>query len=509
MFSILLYSKILNPVNKHSERVSKIDKEYVKKLEYEVEYNFDDVKIQDLKKIKNLLETNIYVYSCNKNLKEKIPVFRSDKNHEKFLDLLLFENHYMLIKNIDRFFYPNSKNKSYFCRSCCNTFFSEKKYNEHSQFCNSNKTMILMPSTQKYLKFYNWQNTIKHNFIMYADIESYMEYNDNKYDHKHLMSGYYLDCVNQKYSKKVQLFDKLEDFRDTLINELDYIEKINKNVLNYKIDMTTFDQKKYDETGICPYCNYKFDDVNRKVIHHNHSIKKNSIIDYICNNCNLKIKQVNELIVLFHNSKGYDNSYMINIFSKIPNIRINCLSENNKKFKMLSFHIPGKKYRVKIIDSLAFLQGNLDSLSKKLDNKLKIVTKKHFTKNFKLINKKLENFPYTYVNPNNLNEKDLPEKQHFNNILTMKDISDDEYNEVQLFYKKMEFKNLKEHLECYLTSYITLLADVFNDFRKIIFDQFQLDCVRYISTPSFVKNSIIGGLSNSISPYLKLDNDNE
>ena len=26
------------------------------------------------------------------------------------------------------------------------------------------------------------------------------------------MSGYYLDCVNQKYSKKVQLFDKLEDF---------------------------------------------------------------------------------------------------------------------------------------------------------------------------------------------------------------------------------------------------------------------------------------------------------
>ena len=37
--------------------------------------------------------------------------------------------------------------------------------------------MILMPSAQKYLKFYNWQNTIKHNFIMYADIECYMDYN--------------------------------------------------------------------------------------------------------------------------------------------------------------------------------------------------------------------------------------------------------------------------------------------------------------------------------------------
>ena len=41
--------------------------------------------------------------------------------------------------------------------------------------------------------------------------------------------------------KKVKLFDKLEDFRDNLINELDYIENINENVLNYEIDMSTFD----------------------------------------------------------------------------------------------------------------------------------------------------------------------------------------------------------------------------------------------------------------------------
>ena len=519
--------KYLNPVKQHSERVSKLDKEFLKKLESELNYNFDDVKIEDL------LETNIYVYSCNKNLKEKIPIFKSDKNHEKFLDLLSFENHYMLIKNIDRFFYPNVKNKSYFCRNCCNTFFSENKYNEHSQFCNTNKTMILMPSVKKYLRFCNWQNTIKHNFIMYADLESYMEYNDNRYDHKHLMSGYYLDCVDKRYSKKVQLFDKLEDFRDSLISELDYVEKIDKTVLNYEIDISTFDQKKYDETIIRPYCNCNFSETNKKIIHHLHSVKKNNIIDYICNSCNLKIKNSKELVVLFHNSKGYDNSYMINIFSKIKDIRITCLSKNSEKFKMLSFYIKGKKYKIKIIDSLAFLQGKLEDLSGDLDNKLKIVTKKHFNKNFKLVNKKLENFPYMYVNPNNLDEVNLPEKQHFNNILTIKDITDKEYVEVQLFYKNMQFKNLREYSECYLTSDITLLADVFSNFRNLIFDQFQLDCIKYISSPSlskdcgikyskckiqhiqnvdifnFVKNSIMGGLSNSIRPYTKLDNDNE
>ena len=81
------------------------------------------------------------------------------------------------------------------------------------------------------------------------------------------------------------------------------------------------------------------------MIHHNHSKKFNNIIDYICNNCNLKIKNTKELIVLFHNSKGYDNSYMIDIFSKIPNIQIDCLAQNQEKFKISSFKIPNKKYR--------------------------------------------------------------------------------------------------------------------------------------------------------------------
>ena len=58
--------------------------------------------------------------------------------------------------------------------------------------------------------------------------------------------------------KKVQLFDKLEDFRDSLINELDYIENINENVLNYEIDMSTFNQKEFDQITKCKYCNHNF-----------------------------------------------------------------------------------------------------------------------------------------------------------------------------------------------------------------------------------------------------------
>ena len=120
-------TKFLNNVNKHQDRVSLKDKEIANKLEEELNFNFDNVKIKDLSKIKDLLETNIYVYTCDKNLKNRLPVYKSDKNYEKFLDLLLYEEHYMIIKNISRFFHPDDKNKIYFCRNYCNKMYSQKK----------------------------------------------------------------------------------------------------------------------------------------------------------------------------------------------------------------------------------------------------------------------------------------------------------------------------------------------------------------------------------------------
>ena len=76
--------------------------------------------------------------------------------------------------------------------------------------------------------------------------------------------------------------------------------------------------------------------------------------------------------------------------SKIPNIKINCLAQNQERFKMLSLKIPNKKYKIKIIDSLSFLQSNLDSLSKDLDGDLKIITKNYFQDKFELVNKILK-----------------------------------------------------------------------------------------------------------------------
>ena len=84
--------------------------------------------------MKFYLKTNVYVYTCDKNLKNNIPIYKSDKNYKKYLDLLLFENHYMNIKRIDLFFNPDTRHKKFFCRNCSNSFYSEIKYDNHIKF---------------------------------------------------------------------------------------------------------------------------------------------------------------------------------------------------------------------------------------------------------------------------------------------------------------------------------------------------------------------------------------
>ena len=64
---------------------------------------------------------------------------------------------------------------------------------------------------------------------------------------------------------------------------------------------------------------------------------------------------------------------------------------------MIQFRIPDKKYSIKVIDSLSFLSSKLDDLGRDLEYDKKIQLKSHFKSKFRLVNKKLSNFPYDYV----------------------------------------------------------------------------------------------------------------
>ena len=118
----------------------------------------------------------------------------------------------------------------------------------------------------------------------------------NIYEHKHLMSGYYFHCIDENYSKKVKLFDKLEDFRGNLIEELDYVKNINENKFNFDLDMKNFNKEEFDKVEKFKHCDQKFEeDYNGRKINLIERIDKHKlkriIDDFDNNNINEETQQ--------------------------------------------------------------------------------------------------------------------------------------------------------------------------------------------------------------------------
>ena len=206
--------------------------------------------------------------------------------------------------------------------------------------------------------------------------------------------------------------------------------------------------------------------------------------------------------IIFHNGMKYDNSILLNGMSKFKP-QINCVGITSEKFKSIEFkfkefymnddgeaHEIKNKYSLKVIDSLKFLIGSLDNLSKNLNNNYINETKKEFIDKFEIINKKM-NFPYEWINENNLNNNELIKIEDFYSSIKLKTISEEEYKQTKEIYDKLEFKNIREYLDTYLKLDITLLCDIFENFRKGIWDKFGLDCSKYISSPSLSKDCML------------------
>ena len=102
------------------------------------------------------------------------------------------------------------------------------------------------------------------NFTIYSDFECIVDKNN---EHKFISGGYSVKCRDDNFTKPVQIFDDLDDYCESLKDELKYIEKIYDKHLNYKIDMKHFDKEKFDNIKHCEYCDYKFDkDYNNRKI---------------------------------------------------------------------------------------------------------------------------------------------------------------------------------------------------------------------------------------------------
>ena len=93
-------------------------------------------------------------------------------------------------------------------------------------------------------------------------------------------------------------------------------------------------------------------------------------------------------------------------------------------------------------------------------------------------------YPYEYMDSwEKFDETTLPPKEAFYSNLNLEDISDEDYAHAQKVWDVFEINNRGEYHDLYVQSDTLLLADVFENFRNMCLDIYELDPVYFVSAP--------------------------
>ena len=319
------------------------------------------------------------------------------------------------------------------------------------------------------------------------------------------------------------------------------------------IPLTYEENKSYKEQEACHICKEKFcmdkDDENyknkRKVKDHCHYTGKFRGAAH--SKCNLNYKVPKDIPIIIHNA-SYDTHFIINQLAEEFKGELNCIRENMEKY--VTFSVPIKKecdggkknaYKLSFIDSFRFMSTSLSELVDKMSRilnrteckscieKIKINSECCFVslKNNRLIYKcreckeewkrpmegLIKKFPIMYQFYNgNLNkfvfllrksvypyddmddcekfdEIAIPPKEAFHSNSNFKDFSDEDYGHVRKVWDVFEIKNRGEYLDLYVQSDTLLLADVFENFRKMCLEIYELDPIYFVYAPELAWQS--------------------
>ena len=243
------------------------------------------------------------------------------------------------------------------------------------------------------------------------------------------------------------------------------------------------------------------------------------------NNCNLKLRinpNKDQIPVVFHNLRGYDAHHLMQALANLQK-EVKCVANNMEKYITIS--VDGLRF----IDSLNFLQGSLDSLVKATPKEALKITSTLSNGSDLLYKKGI--YPYEYMDSfEKFSETSLPKKEDFYSKLNDEHITEDEYAHAKTVWETFKCKTLGDYHDRYVKTDVALLADVFENFRKLCLQQYGLDPAHYFTSPglswdallkktgvelelftevemhTFVERGIRGGISMVSKRYAKANN---
>ena len=375
---------------------------------------------------------------------------------------------------------------------CLHGFVRQDLLDEHEPHCGRHgpQKIRLPDEDHATLTYTDIQKQLKVPFVIYADFESILATYDTvqlgedksfteKIQH-HQPCGFCFTVVStvEGYSKHPVVYrgeDCVDKFLEQLLEEEKRISGILEQVA--PIIITEEQEQEFQNATTCHICGGLLG--ADRVRDHDHLL--GNYRGPAHNECNLNYKFSGKIPVVLHNLRGYDSHLIMDGLGKITSEKISCIPNNTEKY--ISFSVGNLVF----IDSLQFLNSSLeklvDNLRKEGPDKFKVLSKYVESDKVGLLLRK-GIYPYEYINSvEKFEETCLPGIEHFYSSLTERTISESDFEHAHLVFQTFQCRNLGDYHDLYLKSDVLLLADVFENFRSICLEYYQLDPGHFFTSP--------------------------
>ena len=514
----LLYLKHKDDIHKNPQCVSKYKK-------YQGQFNFGNcefpIKQCDIAKIEKMNHIAIVVielivkgegqaqqscgydmqpYYTNKSVNSLSYETGKTPDDRDVYFLALYNNHYMPIKKLSALFATSSNHRTvYPCLHCLNTFNNQENLNAHDNLCIKDGVKSVFPKYDS-IQFNQFNKLGKYPIVIYADFESTLiPTNDStkgKLNHHKANAIGLISLTDikglQHLNHKINIYsgedciDQFLKYLQFIMNtvELHYLESEDKCHVNWKL---------HKSKELCDLCHQDFFDPNdeesgkgKKCAQFN--LNTNKYEGAVHHKCSFACQYRRQpmITVVFHNGSKYDTHFLI---QKIGNhfLKIDCIAKTSEKYSTITL-----EEKIRFIDSINFLPSSLDTLVKNTATKDFNIFHKCSNPLGKLYDKEKDKdllrkgvFPYEYITSSEvLNKIKLPKRKKFYSQLNGKGISKSEYKHALKIYKNYGCQTIGDYLELYLKCDVLLLADVFENYRKLCLKENGMDPVHFITAPS-------------------------
>ncbi|KAM7358527.1 uncharacterized protein ACRADG_003468 isoform 2-T2 [Cochliomyia hominivorax] len=459
------------------------------------------------------ISVNVFGYDESKNTIEG-PYYRTAKLKEKHITLLFLESgdnaHYVWVKHISRLIkcqITKHNQKLLFCNYCFQHFYDAEKVREHERSCN--KQICCLPTERKSsVEFKKYYRKLDMPFVVYANSECIFENIQTRLQKvevsattladKHIpyAFNYFIKCSfdeNLNIYREFKGEDSVKLFLEKLVEDIRYL---NSKYLKNPVANATLTKKEKDEFSANNKCHICLKDIT----------VGNKVKDFCQLSgkyrgpahgmCNRDYKLQRYFPVFFHNFSAYDCHLFARELNNIDDGPLTIIPLDKELYMSFSKSIcpvkGGEKkvlnIQIRFLDSYRFLPLGLDTLVNKLQED-DFKNLKSFYSNdenqFNLLIKKGV-FPTNYLNSlDKLRETKLPKIQDFYNKLNDTHCSLEEYAHAEEVWNKFQCKTLEDYLMLYMKADVLLLADVFENLRKISQTVYGLDPSHFYTGSDF------------------------